>query len=75
MADPISRTYYRVSLEDGRQAALFHGTRRDSLLVQAGIHEQAASPMSPGYVELHAKSFYSFGVQGHPTSTSCWPRR
>ena len=23
MAEPISRTYYRVSLEDGRQATLF----------------------------------------------------
>ena len=27
-----------------------------------------------GYVELHAKSFYSFGVE-HPTPTSCWRRR
>ena len=27
MAEPISRTYYRVSLEDGRQATLFHDQR------------------------------------------------
>ena len=35
MADPISRTYYRVSLEDGRQAALFHD-QRDSLWYRQG---------------------------------------
>ena len=27
-----------------------------------------------GYVELHAKSFHSFGL-GHPTRTNCWRRR
>ena len=29
--------------------------------------------MTGSYVELHAKSFYSFGL-ARPTSTSCWPR-
>ena len=35
MAEPISRTYYRVSLEDGRQATLFHD-RRDGRWYRQG---------------------------------------
>ena len=64
---PLTRTYYRVDREDGRQVVLFSGPA-GGLLVPTGPlarghrEEKAGNIMSGGYVELHVKSFYSFGL-------------
>ena len=61
MPRPLTRTYYRVSREDGRLITLFldHPGR---LLVQATRLVTRGHAVTAGYVELHAKSFYSFGM-------------
>ena len=51
---PVTRTYYRVDA-DGRQDHPVPGPHQRPLV-------QTERLMGPGYVELHAKSFYSFGV-------------
>ena len=61
MPRPLTRTYYRVSREDGRLITLFRGPP-GRLLVQAARLVTRVPAVTAGYVELHSKSFYSFGM-------------
>ena len=61
MPRPLTRTYYRVSREDGTAAHPLPGPQ-GRLLVQATRLVTRGPAVTAGYVELHAKSFYSFGM-------------
>ena len=61
MPRPLTRTYYRVSREDGQADHPLSGPP-GRLLVQADRLVTRGPDVTAGYVELHSKSFYSFGM-------------
>ena len=61
MPRPLTRTYYRVSREDGQADHPLSGPP-GRLLVQAARLVTRGPAVTAGYIELHSKSFYSFGV-------------
>ena len=58
---PMHRSYYRVSQADGQRLTIY----RDQEAISGGIGRRREGTPGTGkmsYIELHAKSFHSFGL-------------
>ena len=69
MAEPISRTYYRVSLDVERQATLFRDGRGAA---GSGRGTEPVPSMSAGTLSFMQRASTPSGWEP-PTRTSCWP--
>ena len=69
---PITRTYYRVSLEDGRQATLFRDHEGDCWSRQGLLSRCPPCPPDTWNSTPRASTPLE---RGRPTPMNCWPRQ